>query len=498
MRLEHTDFTFESLYPRTPNFYAMLHLGPKGLEEAYQTNSDQFKADFQAAGLTRSKDPLALAWTYRLGLEPEQSSAPQIGNGTLWFTIAMTFAAFFFFRIPDWAGLPSYDWFVPYIAPVFLLPLMAYHTTIHRAWGEMRAFWSLAIGLLALYVVADFYWGNWPYPSYEWRTNSETGRLEYLDVEDPFALVRQAQTLVQIHFPLLLWGLLGYVYTRLSAGEERVDFVRHSVQVGLFAFIVGLAGGALMALTAGLLSLLDYPESFFENLAIWGLCGLPFFGHYLWVTNKQILEKILPTLARIFIPLFLLVVLIFLVTYLGQGLTNLRENREQLFIFNLLLILVIGLVMMHYAFEEEKHPAITLGVGALVALTLVADGIGLWAIGSRMLEFGLTPNRITVLVGNILFAVALGGVLWVLVKAPNGAAAPVRRMLNTMLGLFVAWTLVVVVLFPLVYGRYDSAEKAQHIQDNPLRSYSSADISEATEEATMEDIVEAPAPVIEP
>ena len=83
----------------------------------------------------------------------------------------------------------------------------------------------------------------------------------------------------------------------------------------------------------------------------------------------------MPTLARIFIPLFLLVVLIFLVTYLGQGLTNLRENREQLFIFNLLLILVIGLVMMHYAFEEEKHPAITLGVGALVVLTLVADGI---------------------------------------------------------------------------------------------------------------------------
>ena len=71
-------------------------------------------------------------------------------------------------------------------------------------------------------------------------------------------------------------------------------------------------------------------------------------------------------------------------------------------------------------------------------------------------------------------------------------------MLNTMLGLFVAWTLVVVVLFPLVYGRYDSAEKAQYIKDHPLRSYSSADISEATEEATMEDKVEAPAPVMEP
>jgi hypothetical protein len=446
----------------------MIHLGPKALEDAYQSNPEQFKKDFITAGLMASKDPLAIAWTYRLGLEPQQSSTPQIGNGTLWFTVAMTFAAFFFFRIPEWLEPTTEDWFVPYIAPVFLLPLMAYHTTIHRAWGEMRGFWYLAIGLLGLYVIAQLYWGDWPYKSYDWVKNSETGQMEFLDLEDPFALVRQAQTLVQIHFPLLLWGLLGYMYTRLSAGEERVDFVRHSVQVGLFAFIVGLAGGALMALTAGLLNLLDIPDSFFENLAIWGLCGLPFFGHYLWVSNKQILEKILPTLARIFIPLFLLVVLIFLVTYIGQGLTNLRENREQLFIFNLLLILVIGLVMMHYAFEEEKHPAITIGVGALVAMTLVADGIGLWAIGSRMLEFGLTPNRITVLIGNILFAVALGAVLWVLVKAPMGAAAPVRRMLNTMLGLFVAWTLVVLVIFPLVYGRYDSAKKAKYIKDHPL------------------------------
>ena len=233
----------------------MLHLGPKALEEAYQSNPAQFKNDFVAAGLIASKDPLALAWTYRLGLEPQEASTSAGGNGTMWFTVAMTFAAFFFFRIPEWTGAPSDDWFIPYIAPVFLLPLMAYHTTIHRAWGEMRAFWSLAIGLLALYIVADLYWGDWPYQVYDWGNNPETGRLEYQTLEDPFALVRQAQNLVQIHFPLLLWGLLGYVYTRLSPGEERVDFVRHSVQVGLFAFIVGLAGGALMALTAGLLSL---------------------------------------------------------------------------------------------------------------------------------------------------------------------------------------------------------------------------------------------------
>jgi len=139
----------------------MLHLGPKGLEEAYQSNPEQFTSDFQAAGLTRSKDPLALAWTYRLGLEPETAATPTLGNGTLWFTIAMTFAAFFFFRIPvvSATGFFSNEWFLPYIAPVFLVPLMAYHTTVQKAWVSMRAFWSLVLGLLALNVVADIYWG---------------------------------------------------------------------------------------------------------------------------------------------------------------------------------------------------------------------------------------------------------------------------------------------------------------------------------------------------
>jgi hypothetical protein len=467
----------------------MLHLGPKGLEEAYQSNPAQFKTDFEAAKLRSSKDPLALAWIYRLELEPQEPQRLDFGSGTLWFTVAMTFAAYFFFRVPEWASWASdaSDWFVPYIAPLFLVPLMAYHTMTKNAWVRMRGFWLGVLGLMALNVITDIYWGEWDYARGTWIDNLETERGN-LDIPDPFALVRQTQQLFSIHFSLLLWGLLGFLFTKLYVGESRVDFVRHSVQVGLFAFIVSLAGGALLGLTAGLLSLLDSPESFIQNLAIWGLCGLPFFGHYLWVTNKQVLEKILPTLARIFIPLFLLVILIFLVTYVGQGIENLRNNREELFIFNMLLIFVIGLVMMHYAFDEDKHPIITMGVGALVALTLVADGIGLWAIGSRVLEFGLTPNRMTVLFGNLIFAGALGAVLWAILRAKSGEAGPVRSMLNTMLPVFVGWTLVVVLIFPLLYGRYDRAKKALYTKDHP-QNFDVSPKKGPAEEASVEDEV---------
>ena len=77
----HTDFTFESLYPRTPNFLLMLHLGPKGLEEAFQTNPEQFKSDFQAAGLTRSKDPPRLGLDLPLrALSRKQPARPTLGT----------------------------------------------------------------------------------------------------------------------------------------------------------------------------------------------------------------------------------------------------------------------------------------------------------------------------------------------------------------------------------------------------------------------------------
>jgi hypothetical protein len=65
----------------------MLHLGPKGLEEAYQSNPAQFKTDFEAAKLRSSKDPLALAWIYRLELEPQEPQRLDFGSGTLWFTV---------------------------------------------------------------------------------------------------------------------------------------------------------------------------------------------------------------------------------------------------------------------------------------------------------------------------------------------------------------------------------------------------------------------------
>jgi len=60
-----------------------------------------------------------------------------------------------------------------------------------------------------------------------------------------------------------------------------------------------------------------------------------------------------------------------------------------------------------------------------------------------------------------------------ILRAKNGAAAPVRSVLNTMLPVFVGWTLVVVLVIPALYGRYDHAAKEAFTKEHPRRSYSS-------------------------
>ena len=49
-----------------------------------------------------------------------------------------------------------------------------------------------------------------------------------------------------------------------------------------------------------------------------------------------------------------------------------------------------------------------------------------------------------------------------------------------MLPVFVGWTLVVVLVFPALYGRYDHAARAAFIKEHPRNSFSSSDVSEAT------------------
>jgi hypothetical protein len=100
---------------------------------------------------------------------------------------------------------------------------------------------------------------------------------------------------------------------------------------------------------------------------------------------------------------------------------------------------------------------------ALVGLGVIADALGLAAIVDRLMEYGVTPNRLVVMGSNAVF---LGTLLTLLFRWIQSRGADMERktrdVMNRALGVFVLWTACVILVFPVVYGwGLDQAEVAQ-------------------------------------
>jgi hypothetical protein len=91
---------------------------------------------------------------------------------------------------------------------------------------------------------------------------------------------------------------------------------------------------------------------------------------------------------------------------------------------------------------------------ALSVFTIIVNGIALSAISFRLLEYGLTPNRLAVLAGNLLIMTHLLMVtrkLWLVVRKQD-AIEGVEKAIAGFLPVYALWTIVVVFGFPLFFG----------------------------------------------
>ena len=82
------------------------------------------------------------------------------------------------------------------------------------------------------------------------------------------------------------------------------------------------------------------------------------------------------------------------------------------------------------------------------------DALALWAIGSRISDFGFTPNRTAALGMNVVLLVNLAGsaVLYVRFLRGGGAVQRLWDWQMTYLYVLAAWAAVVAYLFPPLFG----------------------------------------------
>ena len=124
--------------------------------------------------------------------------------------------------------------------------------------------------------------------------------------------------------------------------------------------------------------------------------------------KQSVIENMAPVLARLFTPLFAVVLLTFLGTILWTG-RGVDIERDLLIAFDLLLVVVLGLLVYSISARDPRSAAGPFDVLQIVLLlsALLVDAVALWAIAARITEFGFTPNRVAALGMNVILLVNL-------------------------------------------------------------------------------------------
>jgi hypothetical protein len=186
-----------------------------------------------------------------------------------------------------------------------------------------------------------------------------------------------------------------------------------------------------------------------------GAMAAVIIGSWLVEAKQSVIENMAPVLTRLFTPLFTLLLLVFLATMAWTG-SLINVKREVLIGFDLLLVLVVGLVLYAASARDPQAPpdffdALQL---LLVASALVVDGAALAAIAARISEFGFTPNRVAALGENLILLVNLAWSAWLYARflRHRGSFAALERWQIAYLPVYSVWAALVVVMFPPVFG----------------------------------------------
>src|SRR3712207_3185724 len=261
-----------------------------------------------------------------------------------------------------------------------------------------------------------------------WKRRLDTSTLRWLAVAfvaacvfanvNPFAsggytdALTATETLTTLHLPIALWLAVGIAYAgrRWSQVGGRMDFIRFSGELFIYYVLIALGGAVLTGFMVMIFESIGINvEPFFESwLLPCGAVGAVVVASWLVEAKQSVIENMAPVLTRLFSPLFAAVLVMFLGTLLWTG-RGVDIERNVLIAFDLLLVVVLGLLLYSVSARDPQSPPGAFDVVQVVLLVsaLLADAVALWAIAARITEFGFSPNRVAALGENVILLVNL-------------------------------------------------------------------------------------------
>jgi hypothetical protein len=366
-----------------------------------------------------------------------EGSAGWLGTGgsrRMWVALLLAVAAGVAIKLPAFFGIDFAD-SAPFYAlniGFFTLPFIVAYFAWDRPLPRSSRLWLAVVFVVAAIIVNAYPFSPSP--------GSDT------------------EILTSIHLPIALWLAVGaaYVGGRWRGSDRRMDFVRFTGELFIYYVLIALGGGVLIGVTFNLFQAIgiDVEPQVQSWIVPCGIAGATLVATWLVEAKQSVIENMAPVLTRIFAPLFGLLLLVFIVTMAWTG-RDIDVAREVLIAFDLLLVVVIALLLYSISARDFLAPPglfdwIQL---TLVGTALVVDVLALWAIASRISEFGFTPNRVAALGENVVLLVNLAGSAILYARFLRGALAFSRLCdwQTTYLYVIAAWAAVVAFLFPLVF-----------------------------------------------
>ena len=373
--------------------------------------------------------------TWKLALT---KAKPQADARSGWIQL-LTLVAFILIagtlaKLPTWLVTDKYTLAYELLnmknASLYVLPLGSLLLALRR-----KLDWRITAGVLGFYALAALLINLYPYQGQ-----------------------RMTEVLSGLHLPLLGWLVLGLVYVGKpwTSSAKRMEFIRFSGEAFIYAVLIFMGVMVLSAFVLLIFSSIGVDVSTFvaDYLIVYGACAVILLAID-QVERGNFLGQFAPVLARIFSPLFLIALSVFLMVMVLSG-ENPLADRNYLIGFDAMLILVLALVV--YGISARS---ITQRWGlsdwinlALIGVAMIIDAAALWQILIRLGTMGITPNKMAALGENVLVLINLAGLGYFLIRSLRSQESfePLEHFQTAYLTVYAGWLAIVAFGFPLIFG----------------------------------------------
>lgn len=407
---------------------------PEVLEKLYRQSPEQFVLGFEQALEANPSSTVLGVWSARLQFEKparlrDKTSFIHRPSEVL-LIIVLSLVGGALARVPFIWDTISEDFYYPRNISFFVLPALAIYFMVRNSVDR-----TLAIGLSLAFIGSAIFINALPNDA-----TSDTLILAF------------------IHLPFFLWSVVGLAFAgnNFRDLQPRMDYLKFSGEMAIYTVLILLGGLALSGLTMALFEVigLNIENWYMENVGIHGAVAAPVVATYIALQRIESGQRLAPMFAKIFSPLVLLTLVVFLIANVLQGKSPFTD-RDFLIVFNAMLMGVLAITI----FTISERPSSDSRIAsdyiaiALVLVALVVDLVALSAIIFRLTSFGLTPNRLAVLGANLLVFGNLAGILYQYTRfiQTKVSMGEVENWITRYLPLYAVWTIFIVFVMPFLF-----------------------------------------------